>query len=123
MSDWYCATGEYELFIGASSRDIRLSAKINLKSSYIPKLRVTQDTLVEELLANPKTAEAVKGYIENSPIFSINKNESEIASAAINAQMAMRMMAESPIRIMRMIGGISNKQLNALIDQLNSLLD
>ena len=121
ISDWYCASGEYELFVGASSRDIRLSAKLSLESSYIPKLKVTQDTLVEELLANPKTAEAVKKYLEKARFFSMNENESDVAAAAINPQMALRLMAESPLRTLRMIGGISDAQLNILIDQLNTL--
>ncbi|MDR1560149.1 MAG: glycoside hydrolase family 3 C-terminal domain-containing protein [Clostridiales bacterium] len=121
ISDWYCASGEYEILIGASSRDIRLSAKLNIESTQLIKMNVTQKTLMEDLLANPKTAGIIKGYIENQPLFS--QGESDAASAVINSQMALRMMLEMPLCSIRMFGQISEERLNRLIDELNSQID
>jgi len=119
ISDWYCASGEYALLIGASSRDIRLETKINVESTRIIDLKVTRNTLIEELLGNPKTAGIMKGYIAAQQAASRGEGESDVSSAAINDQMALRMMMESPLRTLRSFGGVSEEQINMLIDKLN----
>ena len=119
ISDWYCASGEYEILTGASSRDIRLSAKVNIKSTQTPKLVVTQNTLVEELLANAKTAEIIKGHLAAHPFFSQSESQSDVAEAAINSQMALRIIMESPLRSFMLSVGMSDDQINELISKLN----
>ncbi|MCD8103956.1 MAG: glycoside hydrolase family 3 C-terminal domain-containing protein [Lachnospiraceae bacterium] len=60
LHSWYAASGAYEVCIGASSRDIRLCAPLQLNNSQLPPLKVTRNTTLGELLANPKTAAFVQ---------------------------------------------------------------
>ena len=48
--------------------------------------------------------------------------DSEVASAAVNAEMAAQMMAGMPLRALRSFGSFSAEQLSGLISQLNGLL-
>ena len=55
LHDWYAASGKYEILVGASSRDIRLSETIKLSSSQVIPMHVHMNTTLGELLRYPKT--------------------------------------------------------------------
>ena len=52
--------GKYEILIGASSRDIRLSETIELSSSQVIPMHIHMNTTLGELFNNPNTKEAAK---------------------------------------------------------------
>ena len=60
LHDWYAASGKYEILIGASSRDIRLSETIELSSSQVIPMHIHMNTTLGELFNNPDTKEAAK---------------------------------------------------------------
>ena len=60
LQDWYAASGKYEILIGASSRDIRLSETIELSSSQVIPMHIHMNTTLGELFNNPNTKEAAK---------------------------------------------------------------
>ena len=55
LHDWYAASGEYEILIGASSRDIRLTERIRLKSTCRLPLNLTLNTPLGDLIADERT--------------------------------------------------------------------
>lgn len=55
LSGWYTATGDYEILVGASSRDIRLRKTVHIVSNDVLPLKVTRNTSISELIENPKT--------------------------------------------------------------------
>ena len=57
LHDWYAASGEYEILIGASSRDIRLTEKIRLHSTRNLPLNLTLNTPMGDLIADERTRE------------------------------------------------------------------
>jgi beta-glucosidase len=50
---WVMRPGEYEFAVGSSSRDIRLSARINLPSSHAPEVIIDRMTPFNVALAHP----------------------------------------------------------------------
>ena len=60
LHDWYAATGEYEIMIGASSRDIRLTKKVCLTSTVLLPLNLNMHTPLGELLKDERTRELGK---------------------------------------------------------------
>lgn len=57
LHDWYAASGEYEILIGASSRDIRLTEEIRLYSTQKLPLNLTLNTPMGDLIADERTKE------------------------------------------------------------------
>ena len=57
LHDWYAASGEYEILIGASSRDIRLTVEIRLDSTQKLPLNLTLNTPLGDLIADERTRE------------------------------------------------------------------
>ncbi|MDR1643387.1 MAG: glycoside hydrolase family 3 C-terminal domain-containing protein [Clostridiales bacterium] len=116
---WRTPSGQYEILVGSSSRDIRASATLNLTEAKLPKFIVTPNTLVEELLAHP----ILKAEVEKL-MFSQQKSvETDAASEAISAEMQLAMMMEAPIRSIAMFGDFTRAQLAGLIEHLNGLLE
>ena len=64
LHDWFAASGDYEILVGASSRDIRLTETLHLNSSQRLPMHVHMNTTLGDLLRNPETAEAAKKLIQ-----------------------------------------------------------
>jgi beta-glucosidase len=121
--DWAVAPGEYEIRVGASSRDIWLRAAITLAP---PKrsaaLIVTQNTRVEELLAHEKTAFIVKKVVDGITADIDSSGESDASKEAITAEMLRRSVMEAPLRNLRSHYGFSEQELDAAIAFFNKRL-
>lgn len=53
ISDWYAESGEYEILIGASSRDIRAAAKVCLTSTQTVAKKYDRFVTMGEIMASP----------------------------------------------------------------------
>ncbi len=120
LGDWYAAAGKYQLLVGASSADIRLTGEVEFVTSRRLPFAVTPTTTLGEIMAEPRLAPFVSKMIQSFNF--TGDQDSEVASAAVNAEMAAQMMAGMPLRSLRSFGSFSSEQLSGLIDQLNGLL-
>ncbi len=55
LHDWYAASGKYEILIGASSRDIRLTENVHLTGTCQLPLNLTLNTTLGDLIADERT--------------------------------------------------------------------
>ena len=116
LHDWFAASGDYEILVGASSRDIRLSETLHLNSSQRLPMHVHMNTTLGDLLRNPETAEAAKKLIQK---YLSGEAGSEAASEAVSEEMTMAMTDSMPLRALMGFAGVSRKELDSVIEKLN----
>ena len=116
LHDWFAASGDYEILLGASSRDIRLTETLHLNSSQRLPMHVHMNTTLGDLLRNPETAEAAKKLIQK---YLSGEAGSEAASEAVSEEMTMAMTDSMPLRALMGFAGVSRKELDSVIEKLN----
>lgn len=126
IHDWYAASGEYELLIGASSRDIRLRGVITYTAAHPLPLSIHTNTTVAELMENPYTRDMIQELVDelgrhmNGSAGS--SGQSQAASEAITPEMTLKMMENSPLRSFKSFMGLSDEALHDLIRRLQACI-
>ncbi|MHA7220421.1 glycoside hydrolase family 3 C-terminal domain-containing protein [Arthrobacter sp. MDT1-48-3] len=113
---WCVENGDYEVAIGASSRDLRVRQMIMVKGDDM-RHTLTPNSTIAEVLQNPVAA-AVFGAVMAEGLGSSNIPEGE----ELGIDMA-RMMNSIPIGRMTTMGGqMTPEQLDQILDAANSAL-
>ena len=125
LGGWYAVTGNYEIVVGASSDDIRLTKEIHVDSTDVIPLKVDRNTTISELLENPKTNAVIMSLLNNMVQYlNIMQEESEGENAkTVQADQLIKMLESSPLRFMNSLLGMSQEQIEELIGQLQYVLD
>ncbi|MDR2150873.1 MAG: glycoside hydrolase family 3 C-terminal domain-containing protein [Spirochaetaceae bacterium] len=122
LGDWYAASGAYDIVIGASSRDLRLRAAVQLTATVPPPFRVDWNTTMDALLKDPRTKEkALKDISER--YFNMNADLQGITALGAAAIWLERGYLESPLRNLYMTRGVPYEDVARLIDEFNALLE
>lgn len=66
LKDWHVETGEFEILIGKSSRDIELKETVEVESSVILKKVITRHSTLGELRQHPIGAEILSAIVQHS---------------------------------------------------------
>jgi beta-glucosidase len=115
--DWCVETGEFEIQLGKSSRDIVCTETIHVQSTTIVRAKATRNSTVGDLLADPST----RPFIEQ-----ILKKQSPFGAAGENAGDASDMMEAImkylPLRALISFSGgaMSEEHLDQILAQLNN---
>lgn len=122
IHDWYAATGNFEIQIGSSSRDIRLKTIIHLTSTRLLPLNITPNTPLGDLMSDSrsrsfglslkKKLDIFFGVSESNTPLSDDESEEDLMGNAIAASM--------PIRNITLFGLLSKEELQEEIDRLNN---
>ncbi|WP_340389928.1 fibronectin type III-like domain-contianing protein [Paenibacillus sp. FSL E2-0151] len=98
LSDWHVESGEFELLIGSSSRDITLRASVTVRSTQEIVTAIHRNTTIGDLMANPKTALILQQLRDKRP---------ELApSDAVSSEMMAAMIRDLPLRtFLSLVGG------------------
>ena len=122
LKDWYAATGSYEILIGASSRDIRLSEKVHITAQKQLPLMVHMNTTFGELLADNRTADYVKRFkaqLEETLGASSSDDKKDEGDVAISDAMNTAMITCMPLRNVVSYGMCGKKELLDMIEEMN----
>ena len=118
MKDWYAASGKYEILIGASSRDIRLTGAVQMNSTVKPPLKLHLNTTLGELFSDERTREY--GQYLADKMSSFFGGSSEEANEAITEEMNNAMVVSMPIRNVVSFGLCSKEEV---MEGLNKLIE
>lgn len=121
LKDWHVETGEFEILIGKSSKDIVLRDTITVQSSVLIKKPVHRNTTIGDLMLDPILAPVAQQMLakmnEGNPlaIADIEDDTSELMAA---------MMKYMPLRAMMNFsqGAMTEEMLTEIIQQLNEQL-
>ncbi|MDR2445828.1 MAG: glycoside hydrolase family 3 C-terminal domain-containing protein [Treponema sp.] len=120
LGGWYCASGEYVVIIGASSRDMRLSAVIQVASNAYPPFHVDWNTTVDALLKDPRSKQAAE------KIFTRHRDQSKwepgVDALGSGGKWNERAYFEAPLRHLYMTQRMSYEEVEKMIEAFNKLL-
>lgn len=116
IHDWHVESGEFDILIGKSSRDIVLSKTVAVESTVKLPVVYTTDTTVGDVMDDPRAWELAKNFMGKG-VFAIDENslkdEDDIA-----AQSAKYTPLRGPVSFQ---GGVSMADVQKLVDELNAL--
>ncbi|QGQ44900.1 glycoside hydrolase family 3 C-terminal domain-containing protein [Metabacillus sediminilitoris] len=121
LKDWHVESGEFELLVGKSSKDIVLSEKVRVESTVELPLQVHRNTTVGDLLSNPKVAPLAKELLvkaqEGSPFAAAAEDQGDFN------EMMEAMMKYMPLRALSNFsnGNFTEEKLQDMIKQLNDV--
>ncbi len=113
--DWVVTNGDYEILIGASSRDIKLKEKVNMVSTRTYTL--SANSTFREWLEHPKGRVLLKPILDNMMKMMSGGKDSPVASA----NDMIEMLGDMPVnKLIDFSGGmISQKYLDDLANKAN----
>lgn len=121
LKDWYAANGTYELLIGASSRDIRLTAKVQMTGSRPLPLNLHLNSTLGELLADERTKEyGIRLRNKMVQFFSASSTD-DAANTAISDEMNNAMATSMPLRNLVSFGLCSKEEIQQTLDELKKI--
>jgi beta-glucosidase len=109
VAAWRTDSGEFDLLVGASSRDIRLRATVTLELPDPPRVPFDRLTPLREWLADPAARERIEAAMATVPL---------LASAAESA-MLETFVADMPIAKLVMLGALGHAELDQIIAAAN----
>lgn len=117
INDWYVESGEFEILIGKSSREIVLTETVNVTSTVSVRRKFTRNTTLGDLMADPAGAMAAQQLLKRPNAIS------EMADSGQSgvSEMMMAMMKYMPLRafITFSQGAFSEEMLNDMLQKLN----
>ncbi len=116
ISDWYVESGEYDIEIGCSSRNIILTKKISLESTAVLPVCFDENTTYDVFLKDPELAPLLK------PVMDSHKHvhqKKETRSEAISAEMDEASFGISPLRSVISFGegDFDHEKLKKLLEE------
>lgn len=119
LKDWHVETGEFEILVGKSSREIVLQDNIFVQSTTIIKKTVHRNTLLGDIFADrmlaPIAKELMEKALKDSPFASMAEGDSD-ASEMMDA-----MLNYMPLRALVNFsaGAFTEEMLSEIIELLN----
>ncbi|MBU3188824.1 glycoside hydrolase family 3 C-terminal domain-containing protein [Clostridium bowmanii] len=126
IKDWYAESGDYQILIGKSSRDIVLNESIYVEASRKLPFKLTVNTTFGDLLERPEAVEELKSFIDLVKVSmgEQTKGKDQEKSVAISDDMNIAMLKYMPIRGILSFGdgSITYDKLTAMLDDINKKL-
>lgn len=123
IHDWYAVSGDYEILVGASSQDIRLSDRIHFTTKKMLPLEIHLNTTVGELLLDSRSAKfGLECKKRMDKIFGIEESEEEEdLDEAIGKAMQSAVAGSVPLRNIVTMGIYSKEEMKEIMEKMNRL--
>ena len=116
LKDWYAASGKYDILIGASSRDIRLSESVQMNTSVRLPLKLDLNVTLEELASDDRTRK-YGDYLKDKSYAYFNQYE---GNGALAGDMNHALVDSMPMRTLVSFGICTKEEV---LDVLNKLME
>ncbi|WP_208588567.1 glycoside hydrolase family 3 C-terminal domain-containing protein [Gracilibacillus suaedae] len=119
LKDWHVETGDFDILIGKSSREIVLKETVKVISTVSVYTTIHRNTTVGDIMQNPTIAPLAKKLLKeankNNPLMNVEDDHNE------SNEMMEAMMMYMPLRALANFSGgtFTEKMLKDMIDQLN----
>ena len=125
IKDWYAPSGRYVISVGASSRDIRLTAEVDVTSTSKKAFTITPQTTIGDMLRNREMAALIKPEFEKACEAVIgNVSDEEFARLFPFTKAAMvEMIKSNPFRSERGRNGKTMEDILKEIEGYNKALE
>ncbi len=123
--NWYAPSGKYIISVGASSRDIRASAEVDVTSSSKKAFTITPQTTIGDMLRNREMAALIKDDFEKAcyaVIGDMSDEEFEKKFPFTKAAM-VEMIKSNPFRSNRGRNGVTLEDIKKQIEGYNKALE
>jgi beta-glucosidase len=126
LKDWHVESGEFEIMIGSSSRDIVLRSTLNVQSTTEIVPTFHRNTTMGDLMENPKASPLLAQLQNMAPQpESHSDSKSESQSEVVTEEMMKAIMQYMPLRALLPFtgGAMTEEMLAALLEQLNKAVN
>ncbi len=121
IHEWYAASGEYNILVGASSRDIRLTKKIIFNTKVHVLREITENTTVGDLMADERTKDLIKNFTDRNK--AMNKEVDSSEKEAITDKMNEEMLGGTPLRTLHLMAyNLTEADYEELLKNLNKAI-
>ncbi|MFB6365480.1 glycoside hydrolase family 3 C-terminal domain-containing protein [Paenibacillus elgii] len=117
LKDWHVEEGEFEILIGKSSRDIVLRNTVYVKSSVNLRKRVTRNTPLGDLLADPVLAPILQEMLAQAKRTPLIGDQGGGEASEMKAAMFKYMPLRGLVHFSQ--GAFSEEMLNGMIERFN----
>jgi beta-glucosidase len=118
IHDWCVESGTYVVEIAASSRDIRLSNTVEVKSTVVIPVSFTRYSTIGQLMSAPAGQQILGPMLQK-----MRENKGAAASATADAlgggEMIQTMMFESPLASLITFGALTEEQVDGIVAAIN----
>ncbi|PFE01324.1 glycosyl hydrolase [Bacillus cereus] len=120
LKDWYVETGEFEILVGKSSKEIVLHESIYVQSTTFIRKPVHRNTLLGDLFTDqslaPIAKELMAKALEGSPLASMSEGDSD------TSELMDAMLGYMPLRALVNFsaGAFTEEMLSEMIELLNN---
>jgi beta-glucosidase len=105
LGDWYAPTGDYELLLAASSRDIRQKLSLHLESTVTLPFRVTETTSCSDVFSFANDTSPLDALLAKSGFDDVSDSAGEDTMGAGTAKMMQAMFADTPLHAILSFSG------------------
>ena len=124
IADWYAFPGEYEVAVGASSRDIRLTARVSYETERTLPAVVDYNTSIGDLMEDVRTrplgdliARKMDAFFGAHEGGGMNADGEGDSDNGFDAEAAAAIAASQPLRSVVSFGIMSRDELDKLIEE------
>ncbi len=122
ISDWYVESGDYNIEVGSSSRNIQFSKKVSVESTAVLPLKITEDTTFGVFMDDPELQKLIKPVLDS---YGHVHEKKETKSEAISDEMQEASQKTSPLRCVIGFGegDFDHERLRQIITAAQKIID
>lgn len=124
---WKSDSGDFDILVGSSSRDIRLKQRIHLSNNQNYWPHYDMHSTLKEIMEHPRGERFVNGIVNQSMAMfnAVGLTEAEMEAAEKQKQMLQRTLLEMPVgKLIQLSGGqMPERGIKRMLDKINKSIE